>query len=109
MIEQAEPPEEAVADRATARPCDLNSGRSGVPGKRNSKAIRGGIAKNVNKAQAVERMMARNLSLPGGYNFERDKANDRRTAIAAAKDKWTEGPGAARSQDFLFDEDGLPG
>ena len=42
--------------------------------------------------------------------FDRDKANARRTAArAAAKDKRTEGPSAARSQDFLYGEDGLPG
>ena len=69
--------------------------------------------KNVDKAQAVERMKARNLSLPDGYTFDREKANARRAAIAAAqaaaKDKRTEGPSAARSQDFLCDEDRFPG
>ena len=68
--------------------------------------------KNEGKAQAVERMKARARPLPDGYTFDRDMANARRAAIvaaqAAAKNKRTEGPSAARSQDILYDEDGLP-
>jgi len=43
---------------------------------------------------------------------ERTSARDRREIIAAARAraaaKVTAGPGAARSQDFLYDEQGLP-
>ena len=42
----------------------------------------------------------------------RPTAAERRAAIAAvqaaAAEKTVEGPGAARSQDFLYDDDGLP-
>ena len=69
--------------------------------------------KNEGKVQAVERMKARARPLPPGYTFDRDQANTRRTDIAAvragATDKPDECPSAARSQDFLYDEDGLPG
>ena len=65
--------------------------------------------KNEDKAKAVERMKARARPLPDGYTFDRDKANARRAARAAAKEKRTEGPSPARSQDFHYSEDGLPG
>ena len=68
--------------------------------------------KKEGKTQAVERMKARDLSLRDGYTFDRNKANVRRAAIAvaqaAAKDKRADGPSAARSQDFLYSEDGMP-
>ena len=69
--------------------------------------------KNEGKAQAVERMKARGWPLPDGYTFDRDKANARRAAVSAARadatDKLDDGPSAARSQDFLYGDDGLPG
>ena len=44
---------------------------------------------------------------------QRPDANKRRAAIAAARSaaasKRDSGPGAARSQDFLYDDRGLPG
>lgn len=68
--------------------------------------------KKEGKTQAAERMKARGLSPPDGYTFDRENANARRAAIAVVradvKDKRTEGPSATRSQDFLYDEDGLP-
>ena len=43
---------------------------------------------------------------------ERSAADRRRAVIAAIREdaarKRTDGPSAARSQDFLYDEDGLP-
>lgn len=35
------------------------------------------VAKDVRRAQAVDRMRARGLRLPEGYAFERDEANAR--------------------------------
>ena len=65
--------------------------------------------KNESRVQAIERIKKCALFLPDGYIFDREKANTRRAAIATArvavKDKRTEGPSAARSQDFHYGED----
>ena len=65
--------------------------------------------RNEGKVQAVERMKAHARPLPDGYPFDRDQANARRVAIAAAKNKRAAGLNATRSQYFRHNEDGLLG
>lgn len=76
----------------------------------------GQLSKLVRRAEAGEEVV---LTRHGKETIKlvpvqpRPNAEARRALItavqAAAKSKRTAGPSAARSQDFLYDDDGLPG